>query len=128
MGKPKFIYWRSLRKHPCPHCEARLWFGYDDDVMAWRAIVDAGVFLNHKGEQRAIIKGRETWRYEPGPPARIWLRDRWHRKGCRAGEIRHGRPLLVVVEHVCGRPVPEWARFYPQTPDEVPVDSDSPPF
>lgn len=117
----QYRYWRSIDRSACRKCAAPLWSGYDNDMLACRAVVDAATFVTHEGECWAVLEGRETWLYQVEPARRIWVRERWHRRAQRAGE-----PALVVVEHVCGSPVPGEYRFRPprkkQTPTRLPAD------
>lgn len=116
---------RTVKKYDCPACGAALWAGLDADLLAGKAIVEANTFLTKRGERGAILGGRETWAFEQG---RIHLRDKFHRQGRKAAEVdEFGRPLLVVVEHFCDRPIPDWAIFVPAAPEEK-IESEDPPF
>lgn len=119
---------RSVKKYDCPACGDPLWAGLDADILAEKAIVEAGVFLTKRGERGAILGGRGTWAFEYGPPSRIYLRDKYHRQARKAAEVdEFGRPLLVVVEHFCDRQIPDWAIFNYERPARA-VVSEEPPF
>lgn len=112
---------RAIGNRKCG-CGSPMWCGWDADMCAVLAMVDAAVFLTHEGERWAVLEGRRTWEMQRGPGPMIWGRHRWHRQQWRAGAPdRQGRPVLVLVEHVCGVSVPGELRL------EVPRKSQTPP-
>lgn len=120
---------RAIEECRCPRCKTRLWTAWDADVMALRATVEADVFLNSQGEERAIARGRHTYEYVFVPSRRLEARDPWQVKGRPAGtrSLHGSSETLVTVEHVCGRPVPRWAIYEPPFLRR-PRPSDQPPF
>ena len=106
-----------------------MWQGWDADIMAGFAVTDANSFLTAEGEARAILRGRVTWQFITVPRRRLHPRDPWSVTGKPAGQPSRfsTRPTLVVVQHVCGRPIPTWALYDPpeQLDYQMPED---PPF
>lgn len=102
----------------------------DADLIAFRATVDADVFLTAGGEERAIARGRRTYEYVFIPTRRLEARDPWQVRGrpAAARPLHRSAETLVVVEHVCGRPVPRWAIFDPPFIRRSRPDGDQAPF
>lgn len=119
---------RLVERRLCRACRVWTWQSWDADVCAGYAVVDAGTFLTAEGEERALTRGRRTWDYITVPRRRIEARDEWIRSGAPAGGLWHGHPVLVVVQHVHGRPAPQWARYTPPQPARKPRDPEQAPF
>jgi hypothetical protein len=93
--------------------------------MAEKAVVDAGIFLNAPGEARARERGRQTWEYVERPYVRLDQRFDETLEVAPAGELWLLNPMLVCVQHLCGRPAPQRFRYVRPRKKRLPV---KPPF
>ena len=96
----------------CRRCRAVVIAGLDGDVagMPFRAEPAA---VTVAGEVWAVLAGRHTFRLNGRIPklARLDGRYSWDRELSPAGSIdEYNYPVLVLVEHKCGIPVP--AEFF----------------
>jgi len=96
IGAPVY---RGVTTHRCRTCQAQILEGLDEDVCAFRAVVDPDP-LTPMGEALALLAGRRSYeiRRHSGGWA-LWHRDRWQIRGRVAGP-----KYLVVADHQCDTP------------------------
>lgn len=89
---------RRLRADICPHCNARVLSGWDDDVMALHVRIQPDP-IDQTGELLAVIQTRPTYDLISADPG-LKLRPR------SSSHMKRPRAHPVVTTHDCTRPIP----------------------